>query len=146
MSDKNLKKFAKRLFKEVDVHHKGCLEVDELFDHLKVKSLNCNKNDVLHFLKILDNDNDTQIVLKEFQLFLDSVFNSIEGIAEMLFERIDEDESGEIHYSKVKTFFSSYGYCISDEKASKFIKNIDKNEDPLLDLIDFSIFYRDCVI
>jgi solute carrier family 25 phosphate transporter 23/24/25/41 len=116
-----------KLFATLDVHKKGCLDLQDLKAGLKKLDHPLKNADLMlkDILQVIDTSKDGKIDFDEFKCFVEAT----EAELWFLFKNIDRDGNGRLDKAELKDAFKRAELSVSDSKLDEFFSELDLNND-----------------
>lgn len=144
MSD-SVQSTLKELFEAVDTDHSGALDYNEVVTMLNELGIKQSEVNTTLLWYVADKDENGVLTYDEFYALmtdLPSIVQIPDFLSELVFDKIDTDNSGSIGVSEVKNMLRSLGINVSWDQAEQILNSFDEDQNGTLELDEFRRFMR----
>jgi len=136
---------VKKTFKFIDKDGDGIITVEELFDVMKKVDPNITKDEVKEIILAVDVNGDNVLSMDEFlSARINRKVVQKEERLRKLFKCLDMDGSGALSVEELCAALESIrGKKLEKEDAEKLIKEVDTNNDGVIDYEEFLAMFKD---
>ena len=123
----------RQVFDKIDADHSGTISLDEFCKACENLSIRVGEEEIADFM-LSDQSQDSELSFEEFCSFY--VFR-----LRKVFEKIDEDKSGEIHINELKGALERLGFQSSQSEVKELLKQVDRDSSDSVNFSEFCNFF-----